>query len=458
MEEKQETYFVGVRFPGSDKTYYYSTKFMDLKPGDVVLVDSDGTLETATVFTTVMNRSNHQGEMELKPVLRKATADDLKIRSRNEIKAKVLMDLAQQEANAKELPMDFIAAYLSFAGDVITLVYTSTEKRVDFRELLPILGSRLKARVSLRQIASRDRAKMIGGIGICGLPLCCSTFLTNFESIAISKMKNQMLAINIPKYSGPCEKLMCCLAYEDELYAQEKTKYPRIGQEVQLNGETYSVNSFNILSRTVRLSNADHSDFQTFSLEDVIAMQKGTYKPHAEPLPSEKEYVLPDFNIQPRKEDKQSRAESQKQSRNEQQKQSKNDKNTRDSQRKDDNRGKKDSHQQRQNRNDQPSQTEQAQKNNQNRENRKNRGKDGRQNRNGDQTQQKPQEQKQPGGQRNKTHNRPRPQGQNGDAANRPETNSSSGNAAKPQNDRQQRHRFRRGGRDRKGGNGGETA
>ena len=297
MEEKNEKYFVGVRFPTTDKTYYYSTKITDLVPGDLVIVDSENSIEAATIVTTVMNQENHSTGLDLKPIMRKATATDIKIYKSNLARALDCMGIAQREVNARNMPMDFVAAAFSFNGDVITLTYTSTEKRVDFRELLPILGSKMKARVSLRQIASRDRAKMIGGIGICGLPLCCSSFLTNFESIGIAKMKNQMLAINIPKYSGPCEKLMCCLAFEDETYTIEKKDFPRIGQEVKLDGETYTVNSFNIVSRTVRLSNADHSDFQTFPLEDCLAMIKGTYKPKPVEKKIEEEYKLPDFGV-----------------------------------------------------------------------------------------------------------------------------------------------------------------
>ncbi|MCR5078447.1 MAG: hypothetical protein K6B65_00760 [Bacilli bacterium] len=297
MEDKTEKYFVGVRFPTTDKTYYYSTKTTELVPGDLVIVNSEDNLEAATVVTTVMNQQTHKTSLELKPIIRKATATDVRIYKANLAHAQECMAIAQKEVNARNMPMDFVAAAFSFSGDVITLTYTSTEKRVDFRELLPVLGSKLRARVSLRQIASRDRAKMIGGIGICGLPLCCSTFLTNFESIGIAKMKNQMLAINIPKYSGPCDKLMCCLAYEDETYTIEKKDFPRVGQEVKVDGEPYTVNSFNIVSRTVRLANADKSDFQTVPLEDCIAMIKGTYKPHPIEKKGEEEYKLPDFGV-----------------------------------------------------------------------------------------------------------------------------------------------------------------
>ena len=462
MEEKQETYYVGVRFPGADKAYYYSTRFLDLKLGDVVIVDSDGVIEAATVSTTVKSTSGRAVSMdtELKPIIRKATAEDLRTRARNETKSKILMEIAQKEAQAKKLPMDFIAAYLSFNGDVITLVYTSTEKRVDFRELLPILGARLKARVSLRQIASRDRAKMIGGLGICGLPLCCSTFLTTFESISISKMKNQMLAINIPKYSGPCEKLMCCLAYEDELYAQEKTKFPRIGQEVKYNGEAYTVNSFNILSQTVRLANADHSDFQTFPLEDILAMQNGTYVPHKEEVKPEKEYTLPDYNIKPSAEEKPER--------DERQKQGKNDKKSQDSQRKS---GKDARNEGRGNRSDKAGskQEGQQQKGRDNRhkgnrgsqqEQRQQKGnqqdQQGRQNQQSQQGKPSRGNPSRPREERRQKGNRPANPGQNGDASNRVEPKRNEESAQKRNNNHHRRYHHNN--RSKKEGGGGEQA
>lgn len=441
MEERNESYYVGVRFPGSDKAYYYSTKSNELKIGDIVIVDSDGSLEAASVCTCPKNMSNYSSQIELKPIIRKGTPADIKIQKQNESRAKMMMAIAQQEANRSKLPMDFVASYLSFNGDIITLVYTSTEKRVDFRDLLPVLGSKLKARVSLRQIASRDRAKMIGGLGICGLPLCCSTFLSTFESISISKMKNQMLAINIPKYSGPCEKLMCCLAYEDELYATEKPKYPRINQELKYDGETYTVASFNILSRTVRITNADHSDFQTFSLEDVLAMIAGNYKPKEKVLVTEKEYQLPDYNIAPSKDLRTGD--------NERQKNGRNDKNNREMQGKGQNNGKNNNQQNRSERQDRNNQRNQSsnprqddrrdQSRRQNKDNGRN-GKSDNNNRNqgkGNQQQKPNQQQRQNNQQQQQNQNqanrqrqqnqqqqrRERPAGQNGDASNRIDNN-----------------------------------
>ena len=140
------------------------------------------------------------------------------------------------------------------------------DDRVDFRELLKVLASKLHTRIELRQIGSRDKAKMIGGLGSCGLPLCCSTFLNEFDGISINRAKNQMLAINIPKLSGQCGKLICCLKYEDDCYTEERKKYPELGSKFFIDKVEYTVTNVNILSSVVKIENED--DVKFLSLED----------------------------------------------------------------------------------------------------------------------------------------------------------------------------------------------
>ena len=188
-----------------------------------------------------------------------------------------------------------IDAVYTLDGEKVTITYTSPEKRVDFRELLHMLAPELGCRVELRQIANRDKAKMIGGIGICGLPLCCSTFLNSFEGISIQRAKNQMLTINIPKLSGPCDKLICCLLYEDDAYTEAKKEFPRHGEVIHTPEGYYSVDSFNVLSKNVRLVNATRDDYRTYPLEDIRAMQRGTYKKKEED--GRLHLELPDYNI-----------------------------------------------------------------------------------------------------------------------------------------------------------------
>ena len=147
------------------------------------------------------------------------------------------------------------------------------DDRVDFRELLKVLASRLRTRIELRQIGSRDKAKMIGGLGICGLPLCCSTFLNEFDGISINRAKNQMLAINIPKLSGQCGKLICCLKYEDDAYSEERKKYPELGSRHFIDKVEYTVTSINILSRVVKIENDE--DIKFLPLDDFYKQVGG---------------------------------------------------------------------------------------------------------------------------------------------------------------------------------------
>ena len=162
--------------------------------------------------------------------------------------------------------MNFISCEYTLDKTKVILSYVADE-RVDFRELLKSLASRLHTRIELRQIGSRDKAKMIGGIGICGLPLCCSTFLNEFDGISINRAKNQMLAINIPKLSGHCGKLICCLKYEDDVYSEQRKNFPELGSKIFLDRIEYTVTGVNIISKVVKIENEE--DVKFMPLEDL---------------------------------------------------------------------------------------------------------------------------------------------------------------------------------------------
>ena len=159
--------------------------------------------------------------------------------------------------------MYLVSAEYTLDGTKVIFTYIADE-RVDFRELLKVLASKLHCRIELRQIGSRDRAKAIGGLGPCGLPLCCATFLSDFEGISINMAKNQLLALNISKLSGQCGKLVCCLKYEDSLYSQLRVGLPRLGLRVKYKDEEFKVTSMNVLSKTMKLENKENSVFITF--------------------------------------------------------------------------------------------------------------------------------------------------------------------------------------------------
>lgn len=293
--DETEMFYVGIRFLGNDKTYFFSTEFNDLKENDLVVVETVTGLEMGTVATPLYKISTYKGNLELKPILRKPTKDDMIDYNFNLEQGKKALAITRREVESLGLAMDLIDAIYTLDGSKVTISYTSSEKRVDFRELLKKLVRLIPARIELKQIASRDKAKMVGGIGICGLPLCCSTFLTKFDAISIAKAKNQMLTLNIPKLSGPCGKLICCLSFEDDTYTIEKKDFPHLGTKIHLDEGDYFVDSFNIISRMVRLTNQTKDDFRTFPLEDIKAMMNGTYK--KKEISLDKEYKLPDYNI-----------------------------------------------------------------------------------------------------------------------------------------------------------------
>ncbi len=293
-EIQKDPYFVGIKFKNSEKSYYFSTDMDDLKRGDLVVVETPNGYEMATVSTSLMSQELYHSTLELKPILRKPTKTDLEDYAFNLEQDRKALEITQKEVEKLGLPMNLLDADYNLDGSRITITYTSTEYRVDFRELLKILPPVLHARIEFHQLSPRERARKIGGIGICGLPLCCSTFLTWAQSVGIALAKNQMLTLNTAKLSGPCGKLICCLAYENDTYDIEKKDFPHPGTIVHLEEGEYHVDSFNIISRTVRLTNAKRDNFKVFSLEDVQAMMAGTYKKKEEKI---KENELPDFNI-----------------------------------------------------------------------------------------------------------------------------------------------------------------
>ena len=266
MSTKTNNYYIGVRFYGSSKAYYFGTENNDINIGDHVVVESIRGLEIAKIVIGPQDIAKYSSGLELKPIERKANETDLYVFEENKKRAAEALKYTAQEIQNLKLDMHPLDAEYTLDGTKITITYVA-EERVDFRELLKILAGRLRCRIELRQIGSRDKAKMVGGIGICGLPLCCSTFLHSFDGISISRDKNQMLSLNIPKISGHCRKLICCLLYEDEQYTERKKDFPSVGERFMLDGLSYRVSSYNVLSRMVRIESTE--DVKFLPLEDV---------------------------------------------------------------------------------------------------------------------------------------------------------------------------------------------
>lgn len=255
MEENKKL-LVNILVLAMEKSFYFITEDSDLAKDDLVVVETSRGIELGKVVDEPIEREIKENE-EYPHVLKKGDPEDLKTHELNKERAKTAINFVQEESNKLNLDMKIISAEYMLDGTKI-IIYYIADNRVDFRELLKILANELKCRIELRQVGTRDKAKMIGGIGICGLKLCCATFLNEFDGISITMAKNQMLALNIPKLSGHCGKLICCLKFENEAYTELQKDLPRVGSKVKYNDEIFKITSMNVITKIIRLENRDN--------------------------------------------------------------------------------------------------------------------------------------------------------------------------------------------------------
>ncbi len=222
----------GVRFRGTGKVYYFDPRDLNLETDDYVIVNTSRGDELAQV--ALPNREVDPSEVvgELKPVLRRASSLDLLEAERYRLKEQEAVERCQEQVEASGLPMKIVSAEYSYDGSRLTFFFTA-EKRVDFRNLVRELAHTFKARIELRQIGVRDEAKLVGGLGPCGRPLCCATWLTQFSPVSIRMAKQQNLPLSPMEISGLCGRLLCCLTYEDDYYREIKGRFPRVGRTVE---------------------------------------------------------------------------------------------------------------------------------------------------------------------------------------------------------------------------------
>ena len=263
--------FVGVKFFSTPRAYFFGYKDIELQLDDKVVVETAKGLELGVIAIAPISIDKYKSSLGLKPILRKATDVDIKMYEINEKDARFAMEICRTEIQKLGLNMNLISCEYTLDKSKVLFSYLADD-RVDFRELLKVLAARLHTRIELRQIGPRDKAKMVGGLGICGLPLCCSTFLNEFDGISINRAKNQMLAINIPKLSGQCGKLICCLKYEDEMYTEQRTKFPELGSKLFIDNIEYTITSVNILSGVIKIENEEDVKFLPY--EDLRKQAK----------------------------------------------------------------------------------------------------------------------------------------------------------------------------------------
>lgn len=240
---------VGVAFKRVSRSYWFDPANLDLQEDERVVVETTRGAELGTVKIAERSVPDDEIQPPLKQVLRVANSDDLRREQENRRRAKDALALCAERVRAVGLPMKLLQAEYNFDATQVT-IYFAAEMRVDFRDLVRDVAGQLRTKVQLHQVGARDQSKLIGGVGPCGLTLCCATFLTEFAPISMKMAKDQSLFLNPVKFSGVCGKLMCCLRYEHDTYVEAKKRLPMIGELVMSPHGQGKVVDLNLLKET----------------------------------------------------------------------------------------------------------------------------------------------------------------------------------------------------------------
>ncbi len=244
---------VGVRFRNAGKIYFFGPGDFDLKAGMHVIVETARGIEMGTVMTDAKEVSEEEVIQPLKPVIRIATEADEKTAVKNREKEKEAFKICLEKIAKHKLDMKLVEAEYTFDNNKL-LFYFTADGRIDFRELVKDLAAVFRTRIELRQIGVRDETKIMGGIGICGRPLCCHSYLSEFVPVSIKMAKEQNLSLNPTKISGVCGRLMCCLKNEEDTYEYLNSRLPNVGDFVTTDdGLRGEVSSVNVLRQQVKV-------------------------------------------------------------------------------------------------------------------------------------------------------------------------------------------------------------
>jgi cell fate regulator YaaT (PSP1 superfamily) len=271
---------IGVQFQKNGKLYYFDANGFEPKPGDYVIVDTARGHDLGEVTMGPREIDEETWRSPLKKTIRIATEEDIRHGVENRQKEKEAFSVCQKKIAEHKLEMKLVSVEYAFDNSKILFFFTANG-RVDFRSLVKDLASIFKMRIELRQIGVRDEAKMLGGLGPCGRPICCGTFLDQFQPVSIKMAKEQNLSLNPTKISGVCGRLMCCLKYEQEHYEMTRKKMPKIGRDVITPDGTGPVTDLNIVKETVfvRLTNGDTSEIKEYPLEAITRPQDSQQRP-----------------------------------------------------------------------------------------------------------------------------------------------------------------------------------
>ncbi len=266
------TEVIGVRFRRAGKVYFFAPGKLKIKVGDHVIVETARGVEFGSVVMGPKMVEDEKITQPLKSVIRIANKEDIKREDKNREKEKEAFDICLEKIRKHGLEMKLINAEYTFDNNKV-LFYFTADGRIDFRELVKDLASVFRTRIELRQIGVRDETKIRGGIGICGRPLCCHTYLTEFSPVSIRMAKEQNLSLNPTKISGVCGRLMCCLTNEEETYEELNSHLPSLGDTVttpeRLQGEVQSVNVLRQLVKVIVTLDNDEKEIREYRAEEL---------------------------------------------------------------------------------------------------------------------------------------------------------------------------------------------
>ena len=270
---------IGVRFRNVGKIYYFDPDGASLRQGDRVIVETSRGVECGEVMMINREIDEESVPQPLKKLIRLATKEDLARIAENAAKEKTAYQICARKIEEHKLDMKLVSVEYTFDNSKI-LFYFTADGRIDFRELVKDLASVFRTRIELRQIGVRDEAKMLGGIGICGRPFCCASFLSGFQPVSIKMAKEQGLSLNPVKISGACGRLMCCLKYEQEAYTDLLRSTPPIGSLVSTPEGRGVVTEVNLLTGMlhVRLDGAAEGVLKTFHVKQLRVLRPGKGK------------------------------------------------------------------------------------------------------------------------------------------------------------------------------------
>lgn len=271
------TRVIGVRFRQAGKIYFFSPGKLHIRKGDKVIVETARGVEFGSVVNGPREVRDEEITQPLKSVLRVATEEDKRNEEKNREKEKEAFDICLEKIRKHDLNMKLISAEYTFDNNKV-LFYFTADGRVDFRELVKDLAAVFRTRIELRQIGVRDETKIRGGIGVCGRPLCCHTYLSDFAPVSIKMAKEQNLSLNPTKISGVCGRLMCCLTNEEETYEALNSCLPAVGDHVTtrdgLKGEVQSVNVLRQQVKVIVTLDEDEKEIREYKVEELRFKQK----------------------------------------------------------------------------------------------------------------------------------------------------------------------------------------